>query len=350
MNEPLDILYVGPLHAGQTCLQRMEGLRELGHKVEGMDPYPPEYYESPLKLATRISWRLIGYRDIGNINGRILEKMQQGRFNVLWIDKGLLIEARTLRRVRELCPGCTIVGYSPDDMMCRAQTSRQFRGHLPLYDIFFTTKSYGVEELKRAGARRVEFVANSYDPKTHRPMAVTAEDRARYGGPVGFIGDYEAERAESMRMLARNGVPVRIWGTNWDKLKHREGLLKVENKPVLGEEYGRAICSFDINLGFLRKLARDLQTTRSVEIPACGGFMLAERTNEHQALFEEGREAEFFGSNEELLSKVKHYMEHPEERMRIADAGRERCVNGQYSNKERLGALIARVEAIRSEA
>ena len=68
--------------------------------------------------------------------------------------------------------------------------------------------------------------------------------------------------------------------------------------------------------------------------------MLAERTDEHLALFEEGIEAEYFDSNEELLDKVRYYLSHEDERKRIAAAGRERCVRSGYSNEDRLSKML----------
>jgi spore maturation protein CgeB len=78
--------------------------------------------------------------------------------------------------------------------------------------------------------------------------------------------------------------------------------------------------------------------------------MLAERTDDHRRLFEEGREAEFFDSFDELLEKCRYYLAHPEERRAIAAAGRQRCLDDDYSYGARLRQVLAEVERIAGEA
>lgn len=75
----------------------------------------------------------------------------------------------------------------------------------------------------------------------------------------------------------------------------------------------------DINLAFLRKAAHDEITTRSMEIPACGGFMLAERAPRRiWKLSTKAKDAEFFADAAELLHKCRHYLAHPEQAQQIA--------------------------------
>jgi len=350
------ILFVGPIWSGGTSLQRMKALGDLGHIVIGLNTEPQEVRKIQRRLLSRIQGKLyrLGWecdshgKDLAGINVRILDHFRKSTWDILWIEKGLTILRETLHAVRELQKGCVIVGYSPDDMAARHNQSSQFLGGLNLYDLYVTTKSYGVAELKALGCPHVMFCGNAYDPHCHKPVQLSEGERKSLGGAVGFIGAFESERAESMYRLARAGFKVRIWGMGWERCRIRHEKLTLEHKPLWGDDYAKAICAFDINLCFLRKINRDLQTTRSVEIPACGAFMLAERTEEHLDLFTEKVEAEFFSSDEELIRKVEFYLENQEKRKRIAAAGRERCINTGYSNHDRLKKVLTAIGTIQT--
>lgn len=354
MTSDLRILYVGSLWQGGTCLQRMNTLKDLGYHVMGVDTEPSHVRKAQKGFMYRVSgklfrmgWDVFGPKDLANANRLISRHFEREVWDILWIDKGLTIEAETLREIKARFPDTVIVGYSPDDMFARHNQSRQFLQHLNLYDIFFNTKSYGVDELQGLGCPNVVFVGNAFDRAVHKPNLLNSIDKMALGGAVGFIGDYEQSRASSMYFLAIQGIPIRIWGPNWQKCNLKGTNFVVERKAIWAETYSRALCAFDINLCFLRKINRDLQTTRSVEIPACGAFMLAERTDEHLGLFEEAKEAEFFSSDEELLDKTRYYLSHPSDRKRIAAAGRERCLKSGYSNHDRMKEMLSVISGMR---
>jgi spore maturation protein CgeB len=102
----------------------------------------------------------------------------------------------------------------------------------------------------------------------------------------------------------------------------------------------KAMNSNKIVLGLLNHYNRDLHTSRTFEIPACGAFMLMERTQEQQKIFNEGVEAEYFGSIDEAVEKIKYYLTHEEERKQIAQAGHQRCTTSAYSYNDRAKTAI----------
>lgn len=339
----LRILYVGITRG--TSQHRQEALRALGHTVRGIPA------DQPTGLLARQLYRLShrARRDVDLVgaNRAIRAAVSQEPFDLLWVDKGLTIAPATLRWVRERQPQTTLVTYSPDDMFAPDLQSANWLDCVPLYDLHVTTKSFNVDELPALGARAVRFVNNAYDPEAHRPLELDGDERRRFAAPVGFAGTWEPERAGLMLRLAKDGVRVRIWGYGWRRMGERHANLEIHDEQLFGLDYARAINATDVNLGFLRKAYRDRQTTRSVEIPACDAFMLAERTDEHLALFEEGHEAEFFASYEELLEKCRAYVADPERRMQVAAAGRARCLSSGYDNASVLRPVVEELEARR---
>ncbi|CRI68140.1 conserved hypothetical protein [Thiocapsa sp. KS1] len=343
----LRILAVSPVSGyggNNTSIHRIRALESLGCTVDVIDSTLSGAVDSRFlryRLANRL-FRIglpIRVPDLNHIGSRLLSAMARQRYDLLWLERVLTLAPTVLSKLRDNYPETLIVGFSPDDMASRHNQTQQFLHSLPLYDIYLTTKTYNIQELQSLGCPGAMFIGNGYDPGTFRPLQIEAEDEQRLGGDVGFIGSYEAERAEMLQFLASQGLNVRVWGSDWQKMKKPSVNLRVERTPLFGDNFAKACRAFKINLGFLRKMNRDLQTTRSVEIPACGGFMLAERTSEHLDLFQEGKEAEFFDSRHELLIKCRSYLANPSARRHIADNGYQRCLTSGYSNAARLAAV-----------
>jgi len=334
------LLYIGSLIPEGTCLMRFKMLREIGYEVIPVNT--TLFGEKFPRIIQAIQFRLCWGPSVWKLNNEIVRIAKEVKPEIIWVDKGLWICSETLKKIRNSIK-TTIVHYNPDDPFGDFRKGwRAFIKAIPEYDIHFVPRDCNIKEYEDVGAKKVFRLYRGFDPNTHHPMPISAKERENFGGEVGFIGSWEKERADSLVFLARQGIKIRIWGEGWNMAAHPN--LIIENQALLGADYAVGICSFDINLSFLRKGNRDMSTSRSIEIPACGGFMLTERTDEHLALFEEGREAEFFGSDEELLDKVKYYLAHPEERKRIAAAGRERCLKSGYSYQDRLKRLLSVIE------
>lgn len=344
--ETLDILYVGDLTLTARSRMLANALNELGHRVVALGSEATDVRGEAVfdrRLSSRLLFKLGLPRDPVGLNRAVQAAVEDRPFDLLWVTKGLPLRPWTLAAARREQPSMRAVYFSEDDMFAPHNQSLYFRANLPQYDVVFTTKSYNAQpdELPAIGARRVVFFDKCYDLHAHRPVSVNAEERAGFGAPVGFIGSFEEDRASQMLYLAENGVHVRVFGNGWDDWRGRHPRLRIEARPLLAGDYMKGLCATDINLCFLRKANRDLQTDRTMEIPACGAFMLAERTEEHRRLFEEGREADYFSSREELLAKVRMYLADPARRAAVAAAGRRRCENSGYSFQARLPLMLA---------
>lgn len=347
----MKILSIGKMSGvSNTCRLRTEALKDIADIVDVINSE-----EQPLTLWYKIAHHLflwgfpVCLPDIEHINCKIIECVKRNKYDIVWIDKGITVNASTLKQIKEIHPETVIVSYSPDNMALRHNQSQNYLNGIDLYDIHFTTKSYIVDLLEKMGAKRVTFVNQSYEDKFHYPRVVSEDDRIRLGADVGFVGAWEKERMDSILFISRNGIKVRVFGTKeWQQCKNDNPCLTIENCGLYDDDYAKSFRCFKISLCFLRKMNFDQQTSRTMEIPACGGFMLAERTHEHTGLFKEGEEAAFFSTNEELLEKCKYYLAHDEERERIAEAGLERCRKSGYSNVETLRKMIQKALIIKS--
>jgi spore maturation protein CgeB len=339
----MKILFIAELRAHARSKQRLLSLRDLGHEVKEMSTIPNESYSHNPSIFERISFKL-GYPvDLVDLNKKLCEHAVDFLPDLIWVEKVLIIQPTIYQKLRRYLPNTKIVFYSEDDIFMRHNRSVLLRKSLPIFDLVFTTKPRNLRELPQLGAKKVFCIYQAYDRNIHRPISVTTAEQEKWGGEVSFVGTFERDRAEQMLYVAEQGILVHVWGANWQAWKKEHPNLRIMRRAIYNEEFIKVLCSSKINLNFLRKANRDRHTSRSLEIPACGAFMLTERTEEHQELFVEDKEAAFFETPSELLEKIRYYLGHEEERSQVAQSGRIRCLSGGYSHHERLKVMLDQV-------
>jgi spore maturation protein CgeB len=314
-------------------------LKKQSSSLDIIDLYPKSYKRN---IIDKISYRLKIPLDSSRINKRILKYCKNEKPDLVIIVKGNMVFPATIKKIKSL--GIKIVSWSNDDMYAWHNRTLWYTLGLKHYDLVVTQKSYNCNpnELPSLGAN-VLFQDKAFEPKINYPI----EDCSKFefNHDVVFVGSRELDRLSFLKYLAENGFIVHIYGWGKSKPTDQHKNLIFHNKHLYGEEFNAAFSCSKISLNFLRKMNRDLQTSRSIEIPACRGFMLSERTDEHLRLFNEGREADFFSSKEELIEKVNYYLKNPLLRNEVALNGFNRCYSSKYLFEERVREVLKVLDA-----
>lgn len=343
----MKIFFAGALHleAGPTI--RARTLRELGNEVE---LFNTRLYKSWGGRYVSYVLRRTGLIKVNHaiLNKQLVRQAIVSKPDILWIDKGQYVCGTSLRKIKEQTDA-TIVYETLDYMFAPFNKTWQVLSSIPEYDLIITMRK-DQEEYYKNGAKKVLRLWCGFYSQLFRPIELSDEDKRLYSADVMFCGTPEKERAETLVFLISHGVNVKIWGVRKD-WKRLECFKQLESHFVDSflhwPEYVKALNASNIALCFLKRVSKDEHTFRSLEIPACGTFMAAERTNEHMELFEENKEAVFFSNNNELLDKIRYYLSHEAKRKQIANAGRKKCVDRDYTFHQKYSTIMQEIKKIR---
>ncbi|MDP1849440.1 MAG: glycosyltransferase [Solirubrobacteraceae bacterium] len=167
---------------------------------------------------------------------------------------------------------------------------------------------------------------------------------------VTFIGQPHGGREKIVASLQEAGFPVECWGYGWP------------NGRVGHDEMVRIFASSAINLNLSNSSTmpwtlrmrvgavvrgrrpwspkrRSQIKGRTFEVPGSGGFLLTEHVPHLEDYFDIDREIATFHSERDLTEKVRYWLEHPDERAAVADAGYRR-VRAEHTYDHRFAAIF----------
>jgi hypothetical protein len=328
----------------------MKALRRAGWDVHVI----PEWEYVPVR------WRSKAMKSLGRViraaaerelNAELLLQAKRLRPEFLLVFKGRFITPGTITALRKL--GVRCYNFYPDV---------SFRAHgphlpkvLPEYDWIFTTKSFGLADMReQLGVTRASLMLFAFDPDLHRPMNLSDQDRRIFECDVSYIGTWSPKKEELLAEIVRRrpDVNLRIWGEQWWKATTGKQLLQraIGGREVMGAEFVKAICSSAINLSIMSEKRvgasnGDQVATRTFSVPACGAFVIHDRTDEVLQLFKEDHEIVCYSDMDDLIRKIDTYLANPAERRAIAGRG-QAVVRARHSWDNRVREVLSHHERL----
>ena len=336
----VDVLVAGIKEAPHVGGIFLRSLEELGYSVAFADENDAFGLLDRPPLRS-IVWRLNGMMPtrIGRFNQNLLDTALRTRPRAIISVKGSYIFPETLRSIRSRT-GAVLINYSTDDPFNPASSNRHILNSLPLWDIYATPRPHLIPELSQHSGARMVSLPWAFDPSLHFPEEfVSEEERMRYECDVVFIGVCDQDRLPMLEMLAaRDDIRVRLYGGG--RYKYSRILRRRHHGFAVGREYRCVLKGAKIALSLNRLGNRDTHVMRTFEIPACGTFMLAERSEDQRAFFKEDREAAYFADGAEMMRKIDRYLAREDDRQAIARNGYVQATTGGHTYTERLRTLM----------
>ncbi len=342
----LRILVVSPLAGGSLPITgyAARALERLGHEVRYLDL---SGFAPTLDLVGRFAERAARR---SALEARFCAVLGDGVAAAVeaWCPDLVLALAQAPLDPRALQ---TIGRHGPLRALWFVEDFRRFpywREVAPHYDYVFTIqKDECHAALGAVSDAQLAYLPCAFDPTTHRPLALSPEERRAFGSELSFVGaGYRNRRRALVRFLDRE---LRVWGSDWEGAVDLERVVQRGGARVDAEDAVRIFNATDVNLNLHSSTyhddvdpSGDFVNPRTFELAGCGAFQVVDRRRLLGELFTEGEEIAVASSVAEMRELALHYLARAEERATLAQRARRRAL-AEHTYEHRMRALLATV-------
>jgi spore maturation protein CgeB len=189
-----------------------------------------------------------------------------------------------------------------------------------------------------AGVSEVGFLPQGVDPESDAPASHAPQ---RYHCDTSFVGSGQSAYRHGVLRAVAAVSRLQIRGPGWERAP---GDLPVAGGPVYGRRLAQVIRGAAISLGASSYPGQDQDrfsaSNRMWKILGCGGFYLGRQVEGIENFARHGEHCAWYGDAGQAAELVRHYLARPEERQRIARAGRAHAL-ASHTYAHRLELLLA---------
>lgn len=276
------------------------------------------------------------YTDFADLNRSFLDTVHREQPDIIFcVLMHYELWWETLEIAKQMS-GATLVNWATDDSWKFRSFSRLIAAH---FDLYATTHAAALEKARQNGLDNFHLTQWAAAGTTlQEPMAARECRHA-----VSFVGSRYGNRVQWIEGLRRKGIAVECFGHGW------------ERGAVAGEEIPRIMREsvISLNFGDSERGAGGVSFSRSrqikariFEVPGCGGFLLTQPAEGLERYYIPDLEVATFGGLEDLARKIGRYLEHPEERDRIARAGHRRT-RAEHTYEIRFAQMLDAAAVLR---
>ena len=320
-------------------------------------PWYTGYYLMDAMHSLMIGYSCFDYREkaaevgVVNMNASFIKIIEDYSPDLVLVLKGELIQADLIRSLS--IP--TALWYLDYESPIPPQLLQQAAA----YKFFFTVCKGQVEEFKGANSHWLPeaYCDVRFKPVDVEPLPKPVADLTafrHYGSDVAFIGTDKDRPVEVLQRIAEEGydrkLPIncsmKIWGAQvsdgWKK-GHLERYWM--GYRTTDEEFNKICASSKILLGVSTRQKKNCSlcfSARVYQTLGARGFLLEESSRDLEEIFTDQKDLALWDSEDDLISKIKHYLEKDEKRRSIAEQGYQN-VRKNHTFKQRMETLLTMV-------
>lgn len=203
------------------------------------------------------------------------------------------------------------------------------------YSAVLTFSKASVPVFYQLGARQAYWLPFGYARGVHAPSAQSVQDLGvSYFGTWGPAPEYWLKKASEL--------DIYVFGHGWERLP-LNSQLRARWAKDLGtlSSMSEMISKSRIIFNLIRPEHGCAHSMKTFEIPASGGFMLTNWTEEQASFFTPDKEAVYFNCTEELVDKARFFLSNESARAKIAAAGHTACIPHDYEDRARRILTLA---------
>jgi spore maturation protein CgeB len=312
-------------------------------KTDQVLPYPP--LENSIINALK---KTVQELTVLSRNDDILEIAQEEKPDViLYFTHGFHINITQLKMIRQL--GIKTAAWFTDDPYYIDYSLKYSR----YFNIIFTTELNCVHLYKLMGCAYVFYLPLAADPEIFHPKTVDP----KYQSDILFVGTAFPDRIRLIDSISDylSTKNLLILGNGWNILNSYHLLDgKIHHYWASPEEtanyYNGAKIVLNIHRSYddstinsnSKKVPSLSVNPRTFEIAACGAFQLTDIRLDLPNQYSPEYDIATYKSEKDLVQKLDHYLNHPDNRMTIAKRGAQKTL-GEHTYLNRINKMVDRL-------